>query len=294
MILVMREKEMYGEYDPNTLEKLHKAELSMLKDFIELCEKNGIEYFAISGTAIGAVRHKGFIPWDDDIDIAFLREDYERFLKAMKKDREFCERYELWGPDQPRKYYNLQPELMIRNTVFINDIAFAGGYRPGILMDLFVYDNIPENSKAAAAIIKKCRYYKMLYIIRNVNFFKLLKGQSFIQKIKNVICGFMRIVIRMVPNSDAALYNKFMKCATMYRGETDRYTCLFDPGSDIMDIRKKESYPTVKCPFENAEIRLLKNYDAQLRQHMGEYMTMPPKNKRTNHHPVELDFGDAI
>ena len=83
-----------------------------------------------------------------------------------------------------------------------------------------------------------------------------------------------------------------MMYATMYREETDKYTCLFDPGSAIMDIHKSRSYPTIKVPFEDTEIRLVKNYDEQLRQHMGEYMEIPPVEKRTNHCPVELDFGD--
>lgn len=285
---------MYGEYKPEILEKLHEAELIMLKDFCDLCDKNGIQYFAISGTAIGAVRHKGFIPWDDDIDIALLREDYERFLRVMKKDKAFGQRYDLWGPDQKHKYYNLQPELMLRNTIFVNENAWAGGYKPGILMDLFIYDNIPENEEKASYIIKKCRRYKVLYIIRNVNFFKLLKGKSFVQKMKNLICGFIRIGLRMIPNSDVALYKKFMKYALMYQGKTDRYTCLFDPGSEIMSIKKSESYPTIKYPFEDMEIRLLKNFDRQLRQHMGDYMKVPPVNQRTNHCPVELDFGDIL
>ena len=81
---------MYGEYEPQVLEKLHSVELSMLKDFMKLNNEKNIEYFAISGTAIGAVRHQGFIPWDDDIDVALLRNDYERFVKVMKKNKEFC------------------------------------------------------------------------------------------------------------------------------------------------------------------------------------------------------------
>ena len=284
---------MYGEYESETLEKLHNAELSMLKDFAKLCDDNNIEYFAISGTAIGAVRHKGFIPWDDDIDVALLRKDYERFVKAMNKDKEFNEKYELWGPDRLHKYYNLQPTLMIKNTVFINENAYAGGYRPGILMDLFIYDSIPEKGKEADKIIKKCRLYKMLYIIRNVNHFKLLKGKSSIQKVKNIISGFLRILLRIFPKSDEVLYKRFMMYATAYRGKTDRYTCFFDPGSDIMDIHKSKSYPTVKIPFEDMEIRVVKNYDEQLRQHMGNYMEIPPLEKRTNHCPVELKFGDV-
>ena len=109
---------MYGEYEPETLEKLHRAEAEMFKDFADLCERNKIEYFAISGTAIGAVRHQGFIPWDDDIDVAFLREDYERFVEAMKRDREFSRKYDLWGPECSHKYYNLQPTLMLKNYSF--------------------------------------------------------------------------------------------------------------------------------------------------------------------------------
>lgn len=283
---------MYGEYNPEILEKLHKVEICMLKDFMDLCEENSIEYFAISGTAIGTVRHGGFIPWDDDIDIALLREDYEKFVKVMDSNEEFSSKYELWGPDRPEKYYNLQPTLMMKNTIFVNENAHAGGYRPGILMDLFIYDNIPEEKEKADYIIKKCRYCKILYIIRNVNFWKLLAGKSTVQKIKNVISGFIRIVLRLIPKSDEILFNKYEKYALMYRGKTDRYTCLFDPGSHIMSIKKSEAYPTVKMPFESLEIRLLKNYDEHLRQHLGDYMVMPPENKRTNHCPVELDFGD--
>ena len=283
---------MYGEYEPETLEKLHRAEAEMFKDFADLCERNKIEYFAISGTAIGAVRHQGFIPWDDDIDVAFLREDYERFVEAMKRDCEFSRKYDLWGPECSHKYYNLQPTLMLKNTVFVNENAYAGGYRPGILMDLFIYDNIPEDKQEADLIIKKCQRYKILYITRNVNFFKLLKGKDTVQKVKNIICGFLRLGLRLIPGSDEMIYRKFMKYATMYHGKSDKYTCLFDPGAAIMDIHKKKSYPTVKVPFENIEIRLVKNYDEQLRQHMGEYMTIPPFDNRTNNCPVELDFGE--
>lgn len=285
---------MYGEYDPEILNKLHHAELQMLKDFEDLCERNQIEYFAIAGTAIGAVRHKGFIPWDDDIDIAFLRKDYVKFVKAMGRDKVFCQKYALWGPDQKHRYYNLQPTLMLRDTVFINENAAAGGYRPGILMDLFIYDNIPEDKRKADIIIKKCQRYKILYIIRNVNFFKLLKGKPFIQKVKNIICGFIRIGLRMLPKSDEILYQKFLKYATMYKDQSDKYTCLFDPGAHIMHIWKKKSYPTVKLPFEDTQIRLVKNYDEQLKQHMGNYMEVPPIEKRTNHSPVEIDFGDVV
>lgn len=285
-------KIMYGEYEESTLLKLHMKEMEILKDFMEICENNNIEYFGIAGTAIGTVRHKGFIPWDDDIDIAMLRPDYERFIKIATSDEKIMKKYEFWGPDMKKKYYNLQPIMMLKDTVFVNENAAAGGYRPGIFMDIFIYDNIPEHKPEAMKVIKKCWFYKILYLCHNLNYFKLLKNQTVFQKFKNIICGMIGFILRLIPKSDRYIYKKFMEYAKLNEGKTDRYTCLFDPGADIMHIRKSKAFPTVQMDFEDTKIRLVKNYDQQLRQHMGEYMVIPPEDKRTNHFPVELDFGE--
>ena len=77
--------EIYKEYDEKTLRKLQRTELQILKDFDRFCLENGLTYFALGGTAIGALRHKGFIPWDDDIDVALLRSDYNKFLELAEK-----------------------------------------------------------------------------------------------------------------------------------------------------------------------------------------------------------------
>ena len=169
---------MYGEYENHILEKLHRIELMILNDFMDLCDKNNIDYFAISGSAIGTLRHKGFIPWDDDIDIAMLRDDYERFVKLMDEDSEYSAKYELWGPDREKKYYNFQPTLVLKDTLFVNRCAWAAGYKPGILMDIFIYDKIPEDRNKAEKIIKKCKYLEILYNVRNVNYFKILNKEG--------------------------------------------------------------------------------------------------------------------
>lgn len=283
---------MYGEYETHILEKLHRIELMLLNDFMDICDRNNIEYFAISGSAIGTLRHKGFIPWDDDIDIAMLREDYERFVNIIDADKEFADKYELWGPDREKKYYNFQPTLSLKNTLFVNRCAWAAGYKPGILMDIFIYDKIPEDRPKAEKLIKKCRYLTILYNVRNVNYFKILKGEKPVQKIKNIICGIMRIFLRLIPKGDEMLFKKYSKYALMTKDDSDTYTCLFDPGALIMHIKKADSYPTVELPFEDTKIKLVKNYEQQLRQHMGEYMEIPPVEKRTNHKPIELDFGE--
>ena len=81
----MRKYNTSKAYEPAILEKLHQVQLQILADFIEVCDKYELPYFVVYGTAIGAVRHHGFIPWDDDIDVAMLRGDYDKFCKCFKK-----------------------------------------------------------------------------------------------------------------------------------------------------------------------------------------------------------------
>ncbi len=280
------------EYDPEVLAKLHRVEVGMLNDFMALCDKNGIDYFAISGTAIGVVRHKGFIPWDDDIDIAMLREDYEKFVRLMDADTEFSKKYELWGHEREHRYYNLIPELMIRGTKSVCDVAAAGGYSPGIMMDLFIYDNVPDSAKAAKKIITKCRILKILYLTYNIDYGKFAKEDGGFKGFKDRVLSVLHHVMRLIPNCDDKIYKRFMKYARATDGASDTYTCLYDTGSHIMGIKKSKSFPTVRMPFEDTQIKMVKNYRAQLARHMGrDFMELPPEDKRTNHFPVEFDFG---
>ena len=82
----MRKYNTSKSYEPVILEKLHQVQLQILADFIKVCDKYDLPYFVVYGTAIGAVRHHGFIPWDDDIDVAMLREDYDEFCKVFQKE----------------------------------------------------------------------------------------------------------------------------------------------------------------------------------------------------------------
>ena len=82
----MKKKKQYKEYDEATLKRIHEVELEILKDFMDICERHGLDYFGIAGTGIGALRHQGFIPWDDDIDVALPRDDFEKFLKHLEAE----------------------------------------------------------------------------------------------------------------------------------------------------------------------------------------------------------------
>lgn len=282
------------EYDQATLEKLHNAEISILKDFASVCDKYDIPYFAISGSAIGAVRHQGFIPWDDDIDIAMLRPDYERFKTVAP--RELNENYYMMGPDFDINYYNLQPALVRKNTKFVTDIAYVSGYNPGIFLDIFVFDNMPEDSKQAKKYARRCNFWNVLCFARNAHLIKLIKTQKgFASKTKYIISGVLGSFLRLIPGSRKWIYKKSQNAALSYNGKTKRYTAPFDAGATYMYVDTDEIFPLKDMPFENTTIKMIREYDSQIRRHMGEdYMQLPPENKRTNHCPVELDFGDIF
>lgn len=287
---------MYGEYDEETLEKLHRAELLMLKDFQDICRRHDIRYFAIAGTAIGAVRHQGFIPWDDDIDVAMLREEYEKFVAVA--EQEFAEnydgKYEMMGPEFPRKYYNLQPAMMRKDTKFVTDTAWAAGMEPGLFLDLFVYDSIANYKRDMLRQVRICKLYNMLYLSRNIHFLKLIsKEKKFSDRLKYLVSGVAGCVLRCIPHGDAWIYKKFKKHATKYNGKTHVYSALCDPGASYMYVRETEMYPMVEMPFEDTTISMVREYKTQLARHMGkDFMKLPPESKRTNHFPRELDLGD--
>ena len=283
---------MYAEYNQDELEHLHRAEMAIYKDFASVCQKYDIPFFAIAGTAIGAVRHGGFIPWDDDMDLAMLREDYEKFAKVMPRETEG--KYILMGPDRREKYYNLQPAMMRIGTQFVTEQAFVSGYRPGIFLDLFIYDSIPEEETARKKMLRACRILTILYIMRNTQFFRLLHEKTAMQNIKNFISGCIGACLRIVPHSDEKLYKMFLEKVNSCRGRSELYTALSDPGQAIMWIRRDEIFPLQEVPFEDSTMFLIREYDDQLKRHMGNYMEIPPPEKRKNHAPKILDFGKEL
>ncbi len=283
---------MFKKYDQETLHKVQEVNLAIYKDFAELCNKHNIEYFAISGTSIGAQRHQGFIPWDDDIDIAMLRDEYDKFIAVAKE--ELMDKYYLMGPEFNHGYYNLKPHLVLKNTVFVTDVAWASGYRPGFFLDLFVYENVPEDDTELKKYAKQCKIATVLWFAYHVHFMKLLDTQkSAVGKAKYLISSALGVILRRIPGCEKKLWNFYKSLSEKYRGKTGRYSALTDYGMTYMYVNEDEIHPLVELPFEDTTMKLVHEYKKQVSRHMGsDYMQLPPVEKRTNHFPKELDFGD--
>ena len=142
---------MAKEYD---LKAVHQANLKILKEIDRICRKHGIQYMLDAGTLLGAVRHKGFIPWDDDGDVAFTRENYERFARVVRRElpegMEFLEPRQLGGGNA---FYDFTPRILYLNSQTHEDqeeMKFYGGKLNHLWVDLFIQDTLPENKMAAS------------------------------------------------------------------------------------------------------------------------------------------------
>ena len=129
--------------DAETLQHIKDVELLILKDFIDICDENNIDYFLFFGTEIGAVRHQGFIPWDDDIDVIMFRDDYEKFLKIMEGLNN--EKYMVFDIRYDEQYFFQFGRLSLNGTYWAEYWDSQVDFKLGIHIDLFILDKVPNN-----------------------------------------------------------------------------------------------------------------------------------------------------
>lgn len=280
------------EYDKKILKRLQNTELEILKDFVKICDKYNLPYFATGGTAIGALRHKGFIPWDDDIDVCMLRKDYDLFMKIAPK--EMGDRYIFMSTETEPKYPLMFGKMVKRGTRFIEKAYQQADYPLGIYIDIFPYDKTSEDLSVRKKLQKKTWNWGRIHVltlIPNPNLPDNIIGWK-----KNVILFLCRIVyyffklIRLTPQKTARQY---LKWARKYENSaSDLYIDYSYLTGERLMIRESQMYPLKKVQFEDMELSLVREYDSFLRPEYGDYMQLPPEDERHNHYASYIDFGD--
>ena len=140
----------YREYDTEILNRIKDVEKQILCKYIEICEKYHLRYFVAFGTLLGTARHKGFIPWDDDIDVGMPREDYERFLQIAQK--ECGEEYFLQTVDTDPEYHLYFAKLRMNRTRFVENSLQKAGSVTGFYIDIFPYDEISDDEEEMVTV----------------------------------------------------------------------------------------------------------------------------------------------
>lgn len=283
---------MRKNYDEDLLSKLKKAELMILEDFAAVCDKYHLRWFAIGGTAIGCARHKGFIPWDDDIDIGMLRSDYDEFLHVWAE--ELGDRYHLATPETEPYYSSAVVKLMRRGTKFVPPYAARDKADLGMHIDIFIYDNY-MNDENSPKQIRDARMWDQLMFLRNYDN-PIIPGNGLKKSLSQAACHVIHAALSCLHISPAWMYRKLTKVAERYDHEDADYVTTFqDPKIHDSRIQKSELFPVVMMPFEDIEIPMLKDYMTVLKRYYGDdVMQLPPEEQRVNHAPVKVDFGNML
>lgn len=261
--------------------KVQTIELKMLVKFDELCKKHNIPYTLAGGTMIGAVRHKGFIPWDDDVDVYVLRDDFNKMRDAFPKELQGTKIF-YQDHKTDKNYYYQFDKLRMNDTVFKETFLENHKINHGVFIDIFPIDYIPNN-----VILRFSQYveYRLMRLILMCKYINLdaRKGK------KRYVAFIVRMLFFRV-NLDK-LYHRSERIAQRYlknKSECKFVRNLNSLGSDGI----KETYPLKyfkkfkKIEFESNLLSISVYYDRMLKMIYGDYMEIPPKSERKTRHDL--------
>ena len=285
----MKKKKQYKEYDDITIKKIQKVELEILKDFMDICDRHGLDYFGIAGTGIGALRHQGFIPWDDDIDVAMPRDDFEKLLILVEK--EMGNKYLIMNTERYPNYPLMTTRMTMRGTKFKEEALKDIDAPLGIFLDLYPLDKVSDNPKEARKQARDTWFWSKILILRSIPF-PMLGFSGWKAKIVHAACGFAHFMLKLFHVPKMWIYKKAYEAETRsnYYKETKNVDFFCDTTPYMNLYAVKDIYPLRKLPFEEMELNFPHNLHNNLTRMYGDYMQLPPEEKRKNHYPYELEF----
>ena len=271
---------MTEHYD---MSKVHEASLKILKEIDRICRKYKIRYALDAGTLIGAVRHKGFIPWDDDADVVFLRSQYEAFVKVA--GRELPDTMELLLPDSyrdGRAFFDFTPRIIYKNSRCHQDspeMNFYGGKLNHIWVDLFILDKLPASPAGATVtrFVHKAIYGLAMGHRPGLDF----KKYSLIHKI---FVGGLAGVGRFVPLGLIFAMQRAAALKDRRSRGTRWYYSNYQPDYLYVTLEGSWCEAVEDAAFEDAQLMIPKGWHEVLTEVYGDYMQLPPEEKRVPTH----------
>ena len=277
------------QYDDETLRRLQLAELDVLIAIDGVCRQHGIAYFLDSGTALGARRHGGFIPWDDDIDIGMPRDDYERFLEVAPAA--LGDAYTVADPQTDHRMAGLFAKVWKKGTKFFTEETIEAGIDQGIFVDVFPYDRVASGAQDRKKQLSAClRWQSLSYLYHSSAITVPHKGVLGACELAG--CKMAHALTRAATNPQV-IRKKFTAAATSAR--TDSASSDFASMNYVRSGVFPESVllPTVEISFEGHMFPAPAKIEAFLEILYGKtWNELPPVAQRRNHAPKELDFGD--
>lgn len=275
-----------AKYKKEELKKLQDTLYGIMEDVVKLCDKHHLTYFLAGGTALGAIRHSGFIPWDDDIDLIMARDDYEKFIQiAIDElgDKYFLDYY------KTNKYYH-KHHLTIRlnNTTFATEgyeKRVAKGIHQGIYLDILPLDYIKSRTS-------KKTFFDVV-MIRSIEY--AIRFKCKIVKFKLLKYKFITLPLSLLPRKllHKMQYRYCMKDDDKKRDYLIEY-CAIKHNYRRVIYDYDVVFPAKKATFNGKQYNVFHDVDKYLTQVYGDYMKLPPVEKREAHSPYLVDFSHGL
>lgn len=268
---------------------LQKIEFDMLKEFVRICDELNLTYYLVCGSALGAVKYKGFIPWDDDLDVALPRPDYEIFCEkaqSMLPEHLFLQNYKT-DPQYPL----FMSKIRNSRTTFIESLYQNIKMNHGIYIDIFPLDGYPTNDKDIRDFEKKKIKYELH---RTVKYSYNRFSKSNIRHPKAIIVYWMYKLFGCWKNS-AKESEKFHSIAISNWTDESILWCNLGNWQGKTEYAVKTQYGRgIEAVFEGLNVKIPENYDAYLTQKYGEWMKdLPDEEKVAPHKPIVFDLNTA-
>ena len=250
------------------IEELKKIQKEILNEVVAFCKENNLRYCLAGGTLLGAIRHKGYIPWDDDIDIHMPRPDYEKFIATYNRKKD-C-KYQVVTHELDRRYEVPFAKVYLKGTIvkeFFYKPSVFGAY-----IDIFPLDGVKHKWQAfVSAQGIRCMYIKTMIFCNR---------QTLARKIRLFITKLI-----LSPFSSHFILKTMRRIATMYDYEKCDHICSFGARTAMQEIFTRDVFDSfVDVPFEEGTYKAPKGYDIYLTQKYDDYMQLPPEEKRVSLH----------
>ena len=257
------------------IKKLQAVELEALKEIARICEKENIKWFLVGGSVLGAVRHKGFIPWDDDIDIGMFRPDYERFIAVCKKY--LSDKYFLQTLLTDKNYHLGYAKIRVNGTLYVQENVAHRDMHHGVFVDVYPIDEVPD-SQSARRRQKLCA---------NLSY-ALCRGETVTGQ-GGAIKLITKVLTAVMPKS------ALKKIGVFFDGKVKKYhgkmiANVYGIKQYYAEIMPREYIGNpVKLEFEGECLPVPEKYDAYLTHLYGDW-SKEPQDKELKHFPVKWKF----
>lgn len=250
----------------------------ILQEVDRICRKNRIPYFLSAGTALGAIRHKGFVPWDNDIDIGMLRKDYNNFQKIVKRELGSEFYYQTLQPN--RDFYYPFDQVVKNHTSYVQLEHKDAKFHHGFHIDIFPFDKVSSNPKSREKQVEDLNKYRYLMKAKKLKYPYKSKNPLHL-----FLINYEYYMLKLVPYR--YLKKKIDETLTKYNKTNTEYIAdLCTHYKKVMYFKRSEIFPIKKVSFESGVFPVPRETDTYLTMMYGDYMTPPPENKRTQKYRI--------